>query len=125
MRIWMQKSASMQKRTSPLKFGHLAGKSEKGSMSNLSTKALAALQERGDGPRALAADRIPRQIQREDVRISREAIADVLAAARPQPELKGSIGEGSNHSNFHIRVRSKFFQKLIQEFFLENSKISE
>ena len=25
-----------------------------------------------------------------------------------EPKLKGSIGEGSNHSNFHIRVRSKF-----------------
>ena len=30
--------ASVQKRTSPIKFAHLAEKSEKGSMSNLSTK---------------------------------------------------------------------------------------
>ena len=37
MRIWVQKSASMQKRTSPLKFAHLAEKSEEGSISNLST----------------------------------------------------------------------------------------
>ena len=38
MRSWVQKSASMQNRTSPLKFAHLAGKSEKGSISNLLTK---------------------------------------------------------------------------------------
>ena len=36
--IFLQNLASIQKRTSPLKFGHLAGKSEKGSISNLSTK---------------------------------------------------------------------------------------
>ena len=40
MRIWMQKSASMQKRTSPLKFGDLAEKSGLNSVSNLSTKVL-------------------------------------------------------------------------------------
>ena len=42
MRIWVQKSASMQKRTSPLKFGDLAEKSGLNSVSNLSTKAAAA-----------------------------------------------------------------------------------
>ena len=36
--ILVQNLASIQKRTNPLKFGHLAGKSEKGSISNLSTK---------------------------------------------------------------------------------------
>ena len=39
--------ASIQHRTSPLKFDHLAEKSEKGSTSNLSTKAPAASP---DGP---------------------------------------------------------------------------
>ena len=39
MHIWMQKSASMQKRTSPLKFGDLAEKLELNSVSNFSTKA--------------------------------------------------------------------------------------
>ena len=39
MRIWVQKSASMQKRTSRLKFGDLAEKSGFNSVSNLSTKA--------------------------------------------------------------------------------------
>ena len=36
--IFLQKLASMQKRTSPVKFAHLAEKSGKGSISNLSTK---------------------------------------------------------------------------------------
>ena len=36
--IYLQKLTSIQKRTSPIKFAHLAGKLEKGSISNLSTK---------------------------------------------------------------------------------------
>ena len=36
--IFLQKLALIQKRTSPIKFDHLAEKSEKGSISNLSTK---------------------------------------------------------------------------------------
>ena len=35
---FLQNLASLQQRTSPLKFDHLAEKSEKGSISNLSTK---------------------------------------------------------------------------------------
>ena len=35
---YLQNLASIQKRTSPVKFAHLAEKSEEGSMSNLSTK---------------------------------------------------------------------------------------
>ena len=42
----MQKSALIQKRTSPLKFGDLAEKSELNSVSNFSTKAGAALSEK-------------------------------------------------------------------------------
>ena len=38
--IYLQKSASIQKRTSPVKSAHLAEKSGKGSISNLSTKVL-------------------------------------------------------------------------------------
>ena len=37
--ILLQNLASIQQRTSPLKFDHLAEKSEQGSVSNLSTKA--------------------------------------------------------------------------------------
>ena len=36
--IYLQNLASMQKRTSPIKFAHLAEKSENGSISNLPTK---------------------------------------------------------------------------------------
>ena len=36
--IFLQNLASIQKRTSPIKFAHLAEESENGSMSNLSTK---------------------------------------------------------------------------------------
>ena len=36
--IYLQNLASTQKRTSPIKFDHLSEKSEKGSISNLSTK---------------------------------------------------------------------------------------
>ena len=38
--IFLQNLASIQKRTSPIKFDHLAEKSEKGSISNLSTKVV-------------------------------------------------------------------------------------
>ena len=37
--IFLQNLASIERRTSPVKFAHLAEKSEKGSISNLSTKA--------------------------------------------------------------------------------------
>ena len=43
MSLWLQKSASIQERTSPLKFAPLAEKSEQGSISNLSTKVGAAV----------------------------------------------------------------------------------
>ena len=36
--IFLQNLASIQKRTSPIKFAHLAEESENGSISNLSTK---------------------------------------------------------------------------------------
>ena len=38
--IYLQNLASIQKRTSPVKFAHLAEKSGKGSISDLSTKAI-------------------------------------------------------------------------------------
>ena len=55
--IFLQNLASIQKRTSPIKFAHLAEKSEKGSTSKLSTKVgaapaagqLAALLGAGEG----------------------------------------------------------------------------
>ena len=50
--IYLKNLASIQKRTSPVKFAHLAEKSGKGSISNLSTKVrreVAALDLRQDG----------------------------------------------------------------------------
>ena len=58
--IYLQNLASIQKRTSPVKFAHLAEKSEKGSISNLSTKLHAARSpsrppgSAGAAPRTLA-----------------------------------------------------------------------
>ena len=42
--IYLQKSASIQPRTSPLKFAHLAEESDNGSVSNLSTRERRSLQ---------------------------------------------------------------------------------
>ena len=42
--IYLQNLASIQKRTSLVKFAHLAEKSGKGSISNLSTKVISAMQ---------------------------------------------------------------------------------
>ena len=58
--IFLQNSASIQKRTSPIKFAHLAEKSENGSISNLSTKLHAAAElriERQAGQQANKHDR--------------------------------------------------------------------
>ena len=54
--IYLQNLASMQKRTSPVKFAHFAEKSGKGSISNLSTKVDAARgRQRGLVEEAIAA----------------------------------------------------------------------
>ena len=56
--IFLQNLASIQKRTSLIKFAHLAEKSEKGSISNLSTKVL---RGRARGGPALGGARAPRR----------------------------------------------------------------
>ena len=48
--IFLQNLASIQKRTSPIKFAHLAEKSENGSISNLSTKFGARSMARAAAP---------------------------------------------------------------------------
>ena len=55
--IYLQNFASIQERTSLIKFAHLAEKSEKGSTSNLSTKLGAG----GRGPRGRAGARRSRR----------------------------------------------------------------
>ena len=47
--IYLQNLASIQKRTSPVKFAHLAEKSGKGSISNLSTKMRTSRPRRCSG----------------------------------------------------------------------------
>ena len=50
--IFLQNLASIQKRTSPIKFAHLAEKSEKGSISNLSIKVSTAPADEQQPPAA-------------------------------------------------------------------------
>ena len=47
--IFLQNLASMQKRTSSIKFAHLAEKSERGSVSNLSTQVRSVANGGGSG----------------------------------------------------------------------------
>ena len=54
--IFLQNLASIQKRTSPVKFAHLAEKSGKGSISNLSTKATTAAPTTDPSDPAAGAD---------------------------------------------------------------------
>ena len=64
--IFLQNLASIQKRTSPMKFAHLAEKSVKGSISNLSTKVDAhveyasnAFEYEFDGESAVEIPKVP------------------------------------------------------------------
>ena len=57
--IYLQNLASIQKRTSPVKFAHLAEKSGKGSISNLSTKAAPASASRSPRAPSARASRAP------------------------------------------------------------------
>ena len=57
--IFLQNLASIQKRTSPKKFAHMAEKSEKGLISNLSTKVWPVFRVPGD---AAAAMEIPFEV---------------------------------------------------------------
>ena len=79
--IFLQNLASIQKRTSPIKFAHLAEKSEKGSISNLSTK-VARLEHRRDG-----AGEDGRQHAEQVPPGSREVRRPELRAA-PGPQLR-------------------------------------
>ena len=58
--ISLQNLASIQKRTSPIKFAHLAEKSENSSISNLSTKAAAI--SRADSPAPARKSMAPRSL---------------------------------------------------------------
>ena len=114
MSFWLQKSASIQKRTSPLKFDHLAEKSEYGSISNLSTKV--HLRTRVQ----IVQHAKEVKVKIGTVRLLELCVdgVDVVRAAPkkdgapPPPKLKGSVGEGPNQTNYSdrssVRIRSKF-----------------
>ena len=57
--IYLQNLASIQKRTSPVKFAHLAEESDNGSVPNLSTKVLAAAAAAGKADQQLRAFSVP------------------------------------------------------------------
>ena len=69
--IYLQNLASIQKRTSPVKFAHLAEKSGKGSISNLSTKVAGGAGLAGGlASRCQGVDRGPRVPQGQCARWS-------------------------------------------------------
>ena len=74
MRIWVQKSASMQKRTSPQKFSDFAEKSVLNSVSDLSTK-VRRVRQRGGLPAVFAAAVGARAPRRARARGSRGVFA--------------------------------------------------
>ena len=69
--IFLQNLASIQKRTSPLKFAHLAEKSGKGSISNLSTKVGKPGRGSPAGEPAGACHRPARRLRSYDRRLVR------------------------------------------------------
>ena len=150
--IFLQNLASIQKRTSPIKFTDLVEKSEWGSISNLSTKVFAG----GSSARALQVGHRPMSTSRcwkcsagsPATRARRTSSSSTAGSTLPLtmptrttgasrvaqqirfhtpglwrrrflPELKGSIGEGSNHSNHpnHSNHANSF---KIRKFSLEN-----
>ena len=104
--IFLQNFASIQKRTNPIKFAHLAEKSENGSISNLSTKQLTV--------GARAAEGLPgwRQVAKLPVRIRVRKAAVVSRTAAPA-EVHARLSAGAAEAErlrwrrvaIHIRVR--------------------
>ena len=67
-KIFLQNLASIQKRTSPIKFAHLAEKSTNGSISNLSTKVWThdvQLMHADKAPKSLGKEAIPNREARD------------------------------------------------------------
>ena len=75
--IFLQNLASIQKRTSPIKFDHLAEKSEEGSVSNLSTKGRAEVLA------ALPVAMRPHDVLFADVHLARQRVAQAAAQEAP------------------------------------------
>ena len=80
--ILLQNLASIQKRTSPVKFAHLAEKSENGSISNLSTKVTANFLSRARDRLEQAVEPVLGALERGELAFGPAAVAFVdLAVA--------------------------------------------
>ena len=115
----MQKLASIQKRTSALKFAHLAEKSEKGSVPNLSTKAegqrrlRARLELYGDNPRLaaqLADTDEALAAASEEVDRSTEKLRSLISAVSMKRKREKSIQ--CIVQNFPLDLSARAFQSL-------------
>ena len=109
--IFLQNLASIQKRTSPIKFAHSAEKSENGSISNLSTKFRTCMAQKLPSPSGVT-NSMPSRSKRGLP--STQSLTWV--------ERFGRRGTEPNEL-----FRSEFGQNSfkIEEFSLENSKNSE
>ena len=88
--IYLQNLASIQKRTSRVKFAHFAEKSVKGSISNLSTKVL----WRDGGPQPLPAQ-LRRHLPRAAADEERQLPEDAGAAQRLHGPLRPQPAQGA------------------------------
>ena len=102
--IYLQNLASIQKRTSPMKFAHLAEKCEKGSVSNLSTKRATDCCKLGEQQVDRANGQLPRQFR---------PLATSLAAPTSHPSPGGSVhGERANFTGHVLGcIETKFCNK--------------
>ena len=86
--ILLQNLASIQERTSPIKFAHLAEKSQNGSISNLSTKGCAPSRAEAWGPAAQPLG----------------AAGAVRAARAPAARLGGRLAAASRASEIYASI---------------------
>ena len=100
--IFLQNFASIQPRTSPIKFAHLAEKSEEGSISNLSTK----VQEAGDPAAAAAAkqEKLPTSSPQERADVAEmKGLVEDLWGPDGTGERSGAVhSAGLSHGNAKI-----------------------
>ena len=106
--IYLQNSASIQKRTSPVKFAHLAEKSGKGSISNLSTKVGADF---GPDPvfQSLAKAAVDRGCGADPATAWRSRLAADLLRSDPPPP--GDVESVRQHLDGCAKAEVKRFSK--------------
>ena len=123
--IYLQNLASIQPRTSPVKFAHLAEKSGKGSISNLSTKVPAlikCLEDREDFVRCSAATALGSLAKLDNLAAHATSAVEALIRCLedPQRSVRRSAAEAlfsvggyvfSNSKLERIFLTSNFFRK--------------